>query len=80
METHRRREGTRARRSAGGRLPQVPWQAVRNPFAPWEVLAPEQLEAIHLTSMRILEELGMELRSAHARSLMRAAGAQVDEF
>ena len=79
METHRRREGTRARRSAGGRLPQVPWQAVSNPFAPWEVLAPEQLEAIHLTSMRILEELGMELRSAHARSLMRAAGAQVDE-
>ncbi len=79
METHRRREGTRARRSAGGRLPQLPWQAVSNPFPPWELLAPEQLEAIHLTSMRILEELGMEVRSAHARSLMRAAGAQVDE-
>ena len=79
METVRRRQGARARRSAGGRLPQIPWQTVTNSFPPWEMLAPEQIEAIHLTSMRILEELGMEVRSPHARSLMRAAGAQVDE-
>ena len=79
METHRRRAGTAARRSAGGRLPQTAWQTVSNPFAPWELLEPAQLEAIHLTSMRILEELGIELRSARARGLMRAAGAQVDD-
>ncbi len=79
MEPHRRREGARSRRTADGRLPQSPWQTVTNPFAPWEVLAPEQLEAIHLTSLRVLEELGIELRSARARAVMRAAGAEVDE-
>ena len=78
MATQRRRAGTGARRTSGGHLAQTAWQTVSNPFAPWEVLAPEQLEAIHLTSMRILEELGIELRSAPARDLMRAAGAQVD--
>ena len=79
MQTHRRREGTRARRTHDGRLAQSAWQSVTNPFAPWEVLAPEQLEAIHLTSMRILEELGVELRSPQARAVMRAAGADTDE-
>ena len=43
-----------------------------------EVLSADQLEAIHLTSLRILEELGMEVMSARALGLLRAAGAQVD--
>lgn len=43
-----------------------------------EVLSADQLEAIHLTSLRILEELGMEVMSARALSLLKAAGAQVD--
>jgi trimethylamine---corrinoid protein Co-methyltransferase len=79
MEARRRREGGRGRRTASGRLRQLPWQAVRNPFAPLEVLAADQVEAIHLTSLRILEELGIELMSARARDIMRAAGAQVDD-
>ncbi len=44
-----------------------------------EVLTADQVEAIHLTSLRILEELGVELMSPRARDIMRAAGAQVDE-
>jgi trimethylamine--corrinoid protein Co-methyltransferase len=44
-----------------------------------EVLTTEQVEAIHLTSLRILEELGVELMSACARDIMRATGAQVDD-
>ncbi len=43
-----------------------------------EVLSADQLEAIHLTSLRILEELGMEVMSPRALSLLRAGGAQVD--
>ncbi len=43
-----------------------------------EVLSADQLEAIHLTSLRILEELGMEVMSARALGLLKAAGAQVD--
>jgi trimethylamine--corrinoid protein Co-methyltransferase len=43
-----------------------------------EVLTAEQLEAVHLTSLRILEELGMEVMSDRARGFLAAAGAQVD--
>ena len=79
MEARRRREGGRGRRTASGHLRQLPWRTVRNPFAPLEVLTADQVEAIHLTSLRILEELGIELMSARARDIMRRAGAQVDE-
>jgi trimethylamine--corrinoid protein Co-methyltransferase len=43
-----------------------------------EVLSADQLEAIHLTSLRILEELGMEVMSTRALSVLGAAGAEVD--
>jgi trimethylamine--corrinoid protein Co-methyltransferase len=43
-----------------------------------EVLSADQLEAIHMTSLRILEELGIEVMSPRARSVLEAAGAQVD--
>jgi trimethylamine--corrinoid protein Co-methyltransferase len=38
----------------------------------------DQLERIHLTSMRILEELGIELMSPRALALFEASGADVD--
>jgi trimethylamine---corrinoid protein Co-methyltransferase len=44
-----------------------------------EVLSADQLEAIHLTSLRILEELGIELMSPRVCDTLRAAGAQVDD-
>ncbi len=44
-----------------------------------EILCADQIEAIHLTSLRILEEIGVELMSSSARSALRAVGAQVDE-
>lgn len=44
-----------------------------------EVLSADQVEAIHLTSLRILEEIGIELMSPAARATMRAVGARVDE-
>jgi trimethylamine--corrinoid protein Co-methyltransferase len=43
-----------------------------------QVLSADELEAIHLTSLRILEELGMEVMSPRALSVLEAAGAEVD--
>jgi len=43
-----------------------------------EVLSADQLEAVHLTSLRILEDLGMEVMSPRALAVLEAAGAQVD--
>jgi len=73
------RPGSRSRRSGGARLPQLPWTRVVNPYAPLEILSADQVEAIHLTSLRILEEIGIELMSPAARAAMRAVGAAVDE-
>ena len=78
MEPHRRRQGGRGRRLGGSRIAQLPWQDVTNPYAPMEVLSADQIEAIHLTSLRILEELGMEVMSERALALLAAAGAEVD--
>ena len=73
-----RRQGGRGRRLDGTAVPQLPWTEVDNPYPPMEVLTPEQLEAVHLTSLRILEELGIEVMSDRARGFLAAAGAQVD--
>jgi trimethylamine--corrinoid protein Co-methyltransferase len=78
MDPHRRRQGGRGRRVDGTQIPQLPWQEVRNPYVPMNVLSADQLEAIHLTSLRILEELGMEVMSPRALALLKAGGAQVD--
>jgi trimethylamine--corrinoid protein Co-methyltransferase len=43
-----------------------------------ELLSADQVEAIHLTSLRILEELGMEVMSPRALGVLKAAGAEVD--
>ena len=75
----RRREGGRARRVSGPGLHQLPWSQVTNPYAPMAVLSTDQVEAIHLSSLRILEELGVELMSPRARSVLAAIGAEVNE-
>ena len=78
MQPSRKRPGGRARRQGGSQVHQLPWQQVVQPYAPLEVLSADQIESIHLTSLRILEELGMEVMSARGRALLEAAGAQVD--
>ncbi len=77
--SHMRRSGGRARRTGARRIAQLPWCALRNPYAPLEVLSVDQIEAIHLTSLRILEELGMQVLSARALRILKAAGASIDE-
>src|SRR5258707_4600114 len=75
MDRNRRRQGGRGRRVEGTQVPQLPWTEVRNPFAPMELLSADQLEAIHLTSLRILENLGMEVMSPRALAVLEAGGA-----
>ncbi len=43
-----------------------------------QVLSEDQLESIHETSLRILEELGIEVMSPRALDILCAAGAAVD--
>jgi len=57
---------------------QLPWRQVRNALRPIEVLSADQVEAIHDTSMRILEEIGIEFMGERAQALLERAGAEVD--
>src|SRR5205807_2975121 len=73
----RRRDRGRSQRSSGPSLAPLPRLEV--PWAPIEVLTPEQVERIVQAAYRILEEAGLEIRSAAAREVYRRAGASVDE-
>jgi trimethylamine---corrinoid protein Co-methyltransferase len=66
------------RRTGGKQIFQLPPQDVENPYAPMEVLSADQIEAIHRTSLDILEKLGIEVMSARALGVLAAAGAEVD--
>ena len=68
----------RGRRSRDNRLPTLKWRSLTTPYPPIEVLSADQLEAIHLTSLRVLAEIGMKVLSPDARRLYENAGAQVD--
>jgi trimethylamine--corrinoid protein Co-methyltransferase len=74
----------RTRRRAEGReqtLPTAlgaPFRQPANPWPPLDVLPPESLERIHLASMRILEEVGLEFLDDEALGLWARAGARVD--
>lgn len=79
MAGERRGGGHRQRAARGGsHLSQLPWRIPESPFSPLETASPEQIEAIHRTSMRVLSELGLRVMSDHVIELFEAAGALVD--
>ena len=73
----RRRERSRAPRSTGPSLAPIP--RLTNRWAPLEILTGEQVERILGAAYRVLEEAGLEIRSAAARAVFSKAGALVDE-
>lgn len=56
----------------------APFQQLRNPWPPLDVLRPEELARIHDASMTILERTGVEMLDAEALDIFSAAGARVD--
>src|SRR5215472_3639496 len=73
----RRRERGRPQRSTGPALTPLP--RLVNRWPPQEILTAEQVERIVLAAFRVLQEAGLEIRSAPAREVYRRAGALVDE-
>ncbi len=71
-DTGRRRE----RRSRGG-IKQVPWRRYRNPYKPIEILSADQIEAIHDSSLKVLEEIGMDFLDEESLAILSSAGAEV---
>jgi trimethylamine--corrinoid protein Co-methyltransferase len=74
-----RRGGRQARAGRENRaIAQLPWRRVRNPYPPLEILRPDQLDALHRASMRILSELGIRVMSERVMAAFERAGAIVD--
>jgi trimethylamine--corrinoid protein Co-methyltransferase len=70
------RDTARKRRVRGG-IKQVPWRHYRNPYKPIEVLSADQIEAIHESSLKVLEEIGMDFLDEEALAILKSAGAEV---
>lgn len=72
------RRGRARSTAAQPAIRQLPWRRVENSHGPFPLLDEEGVERIHEASLRVLEELGIELWSAEARQLFADAGATVD--
>ena len=70
----------RKRRTAGvPTKPSLPWKTIRNSLSPIEPLSTDEIESIHLASLRVLAELGMKVTDEEARRIYREGGARIDD-
>jgi len=77
----RARSGGRAGKRAGtsSAFEQPPFRRLKRPFPPTPIVSEDQLEAIHLASLRVLSEIGLDVLHEDARRIMKEAGADVRE-
>jgi trimethylamine--corrinoid protein Co-methyltransferase len=52
---------------------------LRNPLKPTNLISQDELESIHLASLRVLKEIGVDVLHDEARRIMKAHGADVRE-
>ena len=62
---------------ARGGVPQRPFGQVPLGVAPLEVISADQVEAIHLSALKLLAGMGMRVLSAEARRFYAEAGAEI---
>ena len=81
LATERTRRGGRAGKRAAGpdAFAQPPFRQLKIPFAPTKLVSDDELESIHLASLRVLKEIGVDVLHGEARKIMKAHGADVRE-
>jgi len=72
-----RRGGRAGKRPSSSSFDQPPFRQLRIPFAPTKFVSDDELESIHLASLRVLKEIGVEVLHDGAREMMRQAGADL---
>jgi trimethylamine--corrinoid protein Co-methyltransferase len=83
LETSGRRRGSR-RRGRGDAQTDTPtrttnYRNLKNPFPPMDVFSADQIAAMHATSLKTLEELGMKVLLPEAIALFKSGGARVED-
>jgi trimethylamine---corrinoid protein Co-methyltransferase len=78
-ETARRNRRDSPRRAPSSSLiaQTAPGTAARG-FPPTRLISDDEVEAIHLASMRVLSEIGMDFMLPEARQLLKEAGCSID--
>ena len=76
-ERRRRGGGREGHARLAGPL-QRPWSQPRMPYRPTEVVSADELESIHLASLRVLAEIGIDFLDEGARGRLAAAGARTE--
>jgi trimethylamine--corrinoid protein Co-methyltransferase len=74
-----RRAKSRRRPAAGKSVPQLPFQQLRNPYPPVEILSADEIESIHEASLDLLERVGINFLLPEARDILAQAGADVEK-
>ncbi len=74
-----RRAKSRRRPAAGESVPQLPFQQLRNPYPPVEILSADEIESIHEASLDLLERVGINFLLPEARDILAQAGADVEK-
>jgi trimethylamine--corrinoid protein Co-methyltransferase len=70
----------RGRRADAAHTPirQMPWKQPQHTLDPSRILSDDQIETIHRQSLKVLEEIGMDVLLPEARDILARAGARVD--
>lgn len=71
----RRRDGAEAKPDAGA---SARYRTLVNPFDPMRMFSDDQIEHIHGSALQVLETIGIRMLLPEARSILAAAGADVD--
>ena len=83
LEQKSSKRGRRRSRNRAGLAPvadrSAAYRRLINPFTPLRVFSDDQVEHIHRTALKVLEELGVRVLSPEARARFAGAGAVVDE-
>ena len=77
MNESRRRRPARKQRTSGAII-QPAWKPIEYQQAPISLLSDDAVEQIHQTALSILQEVGMVILSAKARSIYADAGFELD--
>ena len=69
----------RGRRADAAHSPirQLPWNQPRLTLEPSRILSDDQIETIHRQSLKVLEDIGMDVLLPEARDILQKAGARV---
>ena len=70
----------RGRRADAAHTPiqQLPWAQPRMTLEPSRILSDDQIETVHRQSLKVLEDIGMDMLLPEAREILGKAGAKVD--